>query len=344
MNPDGLLDIISTLRSNLDSEMADGSVLPLALSTPVYVTADCLDLVEQARHGMDGEPVDLEDWMSPVPLTASIPVTGKHGWLGDWVGITGDDHIEPGTELPFLGGLFILERPLSLAHALYPETEVLIDVIGWRAMRVINFPLYGHDEPTNVEFAVIDCYGTFRADGSGPRRHVATVSLPVGIPLHAVDHPEWWQTTADSPISVKGRYVDDEARHMMRWLTENPELPVFRQDMTLASTIATLYAFAQAEVVETWERQFDRSQRRRAERAGVIPRSFTFDLPHRVRTGGTGETDGVEIDWSHRWWVRPHNRVLHRGTPMERKVRVRGYVKGPDGKPFIAKTPVAVLR
>jgi len=343
VNPDGVLDVIATLRSELDADMADGSVLPLALSTPVYVTGDCLDLVEQARHGMDGEPVHLEDWVSPVQLTASIPVAGMHGALGDWVGITGGD-ILPGTELPFLGGLFVLERPLSLAHTLYPETEVLIDVLGWRAMRVINFPLYGHDGPTNVEFAVIDCYGTFRRDGASTRRHVATVSIPVGIPLHAVDHPEWWQTTADSPITSKGRYVDDEAQNMMRWLTEHPDLPMFRQDMTLASTIATLYAFAQAEVLETRERQFDRAQRRRAERAGTVARSFTFDLPHRVYTGGADGEPVEQVDWSHRWWVRPHNRVLHRGTPMERTVRVRGYVKGPDGKPFVAKTPVAVLR
>lgn len=344
MNPDGILDVVATLRSDLTDDMADGSVLPLVLSTPVYVTADCLDLVEQARHGMNGEPIDLQDWVSPVPLTATIPVAGKHGALGDWVSITGDDNIEPGTELPFMGGLFVLERPIVMHHTLLPETEVRIDVLAWRAMQVINFPRYGGTS-TDIEFAVIDCYGRFSSDPDTDRYHVATVSVPVGIPLHAVDHPEWWQTTADSPVDrSSGRYEMDEAQNMMRWLTEHDSLPMFAQDITLASTVGTLYAFAQAEVVETREPQFDRAQRRRAERAGIVARSFTFDLPHRVYTGSSDGENVEQVDWSHRWWVRPHNRVLHRGTPMQRTVRVRGYVKGPDGKPFVAKTPVAVLR
>lgn len=38
------------------------------------------------------------------------------------------------------------------------------------------------------------------------------------------------------------------------------------------------------------------------------------------------------VEWSCRWRVRPHTRVYHRGQPNEKRVQVRGHIRGPEDK------------
>lgn len=47
--------------------------------------------------------------------------------------------------------------------------------------------------------------------------------------------------------------------------------------------------------------------------------------------------------YNHRWYVRGHWRRLHRGTPEERAVWVRPYIKGPDHAPLIEHFRVTAL-
>lgn len=49
------------------------------------------------------------------------------------------------------------------------------------------------------------------------------------------------------------------------------------------------------------------------------------------------------IDWSHRWRVRGHKRVLYRGTGDEKVVWVSEYVKGPKHAPLIERDDVMVV-
>lgn len=69
-----------------------------------------------------------------------------------------------------------------------------------------------------------------------------------------------------------------------------------------------------------------------------VPEVVVCDL-RRVRHPVTEErVDGAAtILWSHRWKVRAHLRVLHRGTDRERTVTVKEYVKGPEHLPYLAK-------
>jgi hypothetical protein len=89
-----------------------------------------------------------------------------------------------------------------------------------------------------------------------------------------------------------------------------------------------------------------RPDRRRAARMlSQIPEVVVADL-RRVKHPVTHErlADGAEVMWSHRWKVRGHQRVLHRGTDRERTVWVREYVKGPESAPLIEKDTVWRLR
>jgi hypothetical protein len=89
-----------------------------------------------------------------------------------------------------------------------------------------------------------------------------------------------------------------------------------------------------------------RADRRRAARMlSQVPEVVVADL-RRVKHPVTHErlADGAEVMWSHRWKVRGHQRVLHRGTDRERTVWVREYVKGPESAPLIEKDTVWRLR
>lgn len=81
---------------------------------------------------------------------------------------------------------------------------------------------------------------------------------------------------------------------------------------------------------------------RPAARIGLIPDVIVCDLRKVRRPAREDELlpSGEVVIWSHRWRVAGHDRVLHRGTPQERVIRVKPYVKGPANRPLIEKDRV----
>lgn len=77
---------------------------------------------------------------------------------------------------------------------------------------------------------------------------------------------------------------------------------------------------------------------RQAARVGLVPEVVVAEL-RRVRRPNHDQTlpSGEVVMWTHRWRVREHTRTLHRGTPQEKVVPVRSYVKGPENRPLIEK-------
>ena len=87
-----------------------------------------------------------------------------------------------------------------------------------------------------------------------------------------------------------------------------------------------------------------RAQRRRAERAGIIPPPPTFTLdveyvPVRVhdlrRFSSTPSSGQNEVEWKYRWIVREHRRnQWYAKTNKHKEIMVPAHIKGPDDKPL----------
>jgi hypothetical protein len=91
-----------------------------------------------------------------------------------------------------------------------------------------------------------------------------------------------------------------------------------------------------------------RAQRRRAERSGMdTPEDGTVNIVHlRAIKGWPSERIGsgghTEVEWSHRWIVRPHyRRIADKDNPGQHKfVYIREHEKGPKEKPLVIKEKV----
>lgn len=89
----------------------------------------------------------------------------------------------------------------------------------------------------------------------------------------------------------------------------------------------------------------DRAARRRSLRAKTDPRVTVVKL-RRLRESSDHEPGaGTGRDWQHRWIVGGHwrNQPFGPGRSLRRPVWIAPYVKGPEGKPLVARPKVKAL-
>jgi hypothetical protein len=93
------------------------------------------------------------------------------------------------------------------------------------------------------------------------------------------------------------------------------------------------------QVAESSPMEAPRPSRKRANRAGVKPRTVNVvDLP---RHRSSSSPKGSAVEWTHRWYVNGHWRnQWYPASETHRQRWVRGHVKGPDDAPFIPKQRV----
>lgn len=113
----------------------------------------------------------------------------------------------------------------------------------------------------------------------------------------------------------------------------------------LLASAKTLWLLMRQPLAENMAAAPDRTERRRAERAGQPPaavRVITLRRPAHTAEPASGGTAAVE--WRHRWVVRGYWRTRHRGEELIRPIWVRPHVKGPEGLPFIGGDKVHLVR
>jgi hypothetical protein len=111
----------------------------------------------------------------------------------------------------------------------------------------------------------------------------------------------------------------------------------------LMTLVHTLWTMLDERVLVRAKVPLGRKDLRTAKRAGFDDRYVsTIHLRAREYVGERHEGGGSR-EFSYQFPVREHVRTLHRGTPKERQVMVRSYVKGPKDKPFRAPERVYSL-
>lgn len=111
--------------------------------------------------------------------------------------------------------------------------------------------------------------------------------------------------------------------------------------------VASLFLLMQQEVAVDRVR-LDRPTRRRWQASRLdVPEDYLLSVVRLRRTYGDApeapDGERAEGRYSHRWLVRPHWRRIHKGTPDERAVYVRGHIKGPEDAPLVTKRKVTTL-
>ena len=109
-----------------------------------------------------------------------------------------------------------------------------------------------------------------------------------------------------------------------------PEITTAKFRLAMASIL-----LMQQPIMKRAKGKLGRAERRQwAQRTPSEPKEVEFVYLRPSRYVRTDESESVGVDWSCRWWVRPHWRTYARGTVDEKKVYIWPYIKGPDGKPI----------
>lgn len=109
--------------------------------------------------------------------------------------------------------------------------------------------------------------------------------------------------------------------------------------------IATMWTLAQQKRLAGDSTATNRAAMRRTTRAGLPPEAASVRLLDVRRPAGASTGNGGTVDYSHRWMVSGHWRnqwLPSRGT--HRAQWIAPYVKGPDDKPLVIRTDVAVVK
>lgn len=149
---------------------------------------------------------------------------------------------------------------------------------------------------------------------------------------------EWRGTSDYRKASYRGTWMFDGSGDML----VDPHVAVLRRFMM------ALFVFMRDEIVVMPQQRPHRALRRRLERIrpdihdGML-RICQLRKKRYVRPELTGEENDEEkakIEWSHRWWVRPHWRKLASG----KTTYVTAYIKGPEHLPLVLKNDITAVR
>lgn len=163
-------------------------------------------------------------------------------------------------------------------------------------------------------------------------REAGMAAVPAGYGLAAY---EGWFRPED--VTELMRYGDD---HLVMFDGARGEIATGSNIITLAHT---LWAMLEERVLVRAKVPLGRKSLRTAKRAGLDDRFVTtIHLRAREYVGETYE-GRQHRGYSHQFPVRGHYRILKKGTPEERRVFVKSYVKGPRDAPFVARERVYSL-
>lgn len=161
----------------------------------------------------------------------------------------------------------------------------------------------------------------------------------VGIgPMIPVDFSGWgyglrWESLSEADTDrLKGQ------------ITEMPGKVASHVGQMRRRLLSTLLLMGE-EVYAERER-VSRPTRRRWEASKLkLPEDFSVGVTRlrRYHSSAYDQHPDSEPIYTHRFYVRGHWRRLHRGTPEERAVWVRPYIKGPDHAPLIERFRVTAL-
>lgn len=251
--------------------------------------------------------------------------------------------------IPAHTGLVVFEKPIIGSDAATPGNPVVVDAYTWGTTHMSS--VASRPEPTMC--LSFSAYKKLNFD-KGLSRHELELATHMDLLKEAFMHPH---SQMPGQMHVHGTtwcYLGrsdwphgDEL--MQSPFTELSQVQVesFIEDRRIMAAFFTM--IAQESIAQTEYHPIPRAERRRAERSGIRKEAndlkiVTLRKVHRNVTipddDSTEEVTGPE--WSHRWMVNPHYRWQRVGPGrQERKLTlVRGYIKGPDDKPFKAKQEV----
>lgn len=238
-------------------------------------------------------------------------------------------------ELPTPRGFIVLEKPWLWRD--YHGKQMVVKALSWFTVvleaddeRIANF------EPPKRKGMFLVAY----CDNNDPRDDYVTTDkerllgfkerLSLGH-FQAVPFNEEWNRFETS----------QEAKD---WYNEpNPEAITYV--MEFIARVKALFAFLQQELPVVFREAPPRQARRGYARQGLLAgiddvqvvalrRKKPVGLPHT-------EPSGEEVNWSHRWIVRPHWREQwYPKLGIHQPVWIEAYEKGPEDKPLVVKTQV----
>lgn len=174
-----------------------------------------------------------------------------------------------------------------------------------------------------------------------------------------------WSVDTDMPNFFRGTYVGnvplavnpwDLRRHTVESHTRfhNERIAdvgdgdtnnATRFAISVRACVSALHLMAQRLTVCS-KMPVDRAAAKRGARAGWLHNNVQVVTLRKIDYSHSPEHETRDIDWSCRWHVREHVRVYNRGEADERRVVIKGYVKGPQEKPLkpLAARVFAVVR
>lgn len=213
--------------------------------------------------------------------------------------------------MPATCGLAVFEKPLIGMSAQADEPDVQVDALLWGDSETLKTRI------RRREYVGISVYRTLDM-GDG------TVEW---APLGRTD----WAYGDNTEEPVDERLKDEDVR--LESMAED------RRWMACLWLLASQERVGEQSVVS-----LPRPVQRRSQRAGYPADVRLIDV--RRRTPAAAEGEGHEVEWSHRWLVRPHWRQQAYGPErsLRRPILVPPHVKGPADKPLVVKPAVNVVR
>lgn len=203
----------------------------------------------------------------------------------------------------------------------------VVIVTGWSA---------GHaDDPTEVEVAEMTAAASPEARAAIGRLHLH-LTLSVMVPV--VDPAD-----ADRPITPEAgaKYGVVESTALPTYGDVAAEVGSVVIAHPAVRFLTSAWALLRARATSTSAEPYDRSTRRRMERAGMPTDPVRVVDVRRPTGSGSGSTVEARRDWSHRWVVSGHwRRQWYPSEGVHRTIWIDGYVKGPADAPLLARPTV----
>lgn len=273
------------------------------------------------------------------------------GWLGGLADFLAPDEEPSGREQDeHLAAIVVDALRRADLYLIGPE---MLDLVGEAAKTLPDHAFSEADVPSSEGFCVFATPIRIDGDESWPFIGFSWCRILFGSPSNPTGesavHVTWWGRSKDMrsyhpsdgpyPAVIPGlHYMAHEGEH---WMQAQHGAPAGGNNSP--AWLAAFWRIAQEEWVSV-ERQTPNSESKRAARQKRPPsdvRVVTLRRP----AGESPEAKGGEGNYSHRWWVKGHWRQQWYPSQDRHAPRwIRGHVKGPEDKPFVAKETVHVLR
>ena len=283
----------------------------------------------QASRSISDLTLDRIDYSDPIFVSEKVTTELQHR-------VKTSEPFQFGRVMPFTQRGFVwFERAINLGMSVVPGKEAMVHGISWGQGLVPTVKRGGTARTADGFRQLADGEtGVSMEPGVGivtwastpeEMRHLGLAAIPAGYGLAAFGG---WFRAED--VGELLSYGDDG---LVMYDGARGDVATGSNIIALARTLWTML---DERVLVRAKVPLGRKDLRSAKRAGLDDRYVTtIHLRARDYVGERYEGGGSR-DYAYQFPVREHVRTLHRGTPLEKNIVVRSYVKGPKDKPFRA--------